>query len=368
MTRTTGTGLAPRTLAGGLRVHPVGIGCWAIGGPGTNLGLPMGWSTASDTASLRGLDAAFELGANLFDTADVYGHGHSERLIGRFLKGVPREQVVLSTKVGYFTGTAEHAYHTGHMRRQLETSLENLGTDRLDIYFLHNADFGPDDRYLAGAIETMRTFQREGLIRAVGMRGPHRYATERVRVPKAERADKHSRFRQLFAAIEPQYLAVRYNALTPAPGPGQVDIFDFAAAHGVSILVNKPLCQGLLTGKHSSGRPPQYGEGDHRLRKAWFTPGALEIIQAGLEPLRERFGASERALVRMALRYCLQRAPHVAVLAGFTTPEQVRQNLTCLGTPLTDEDLAVIRDAGARIQQALDASGEVFLDEKDARR
>lgn len=72
--------LLRRTLACGLNVNPIGIGCWAIGGP-DNLGLPMGWSTAADTASLAGLERAYELGANLYDTADVHGHGHSERLI-----------------------------------------------------------------------------------------------------------------------------------------------------------------------------------------------------------------------------------------------------------------------------------------------
>lgn len=85
-----------RTLTGGLRVHPVGIGCWALGGPDWNLGLPRGWSTANDSASRRGLQTVYALGANLFDTADVYGHGHSERILGQFLRWVPRDQVVIA--------------------------------------------------------------------------------------------------------------------------------------------------------------------------------------------------------------------------------------------------------------------------------
>jgi aryl-alcohol dehydrogenase-like predicted oxidoreductase len=117
------SGLPYRTLAGGLTVHPIGIGCWAIGGPDTNLGLPMGWSTADDAASRRGLDTAYSLGANLFDTADVYGHGHSERLIGQLVTTVPRSSVILSSKVGYFTGTAAHACQPSHIRHQLEATL-----------------------------------------------------------------------------------------------------------------------------------------------------------------------------------------------------------------------------------------------------
>jgi methylglyoxal reductase len=355
--------LARRTLACGLRVHPVGIGCWAIGGPDINLGLPMGWSTAGQTASLRGLEAAYELGANLFDTADVYGHGSSERLLGYLVAGVSRDSLVISSKVGYFAGTAAHAYLPGAMRRQLETTLENLRTDHLDIYFLHNSSFGDSDQYLDGAIEQMHAFQRQGLIKAVGMRGPHRFATDRLAVPRQQREDKYARFRDLFARVRPDYLAVRFNALTPPPPAGQGDIFAFAAEHGVSVLINKPLAQGLLTGKYDPAQPPRFGAGDHRLRKAWFTPQALRMIHDGLAPIRDRFGATPAQLAPVMLAYCLHRASNAAVLAGFTTPEQVRQNLAPPAQPLTEDDLAFIRATAGAIQRRLDQAGEVFLDE-----
>jgi len=360
--------LPRRTLSAGLTVHPIGIGGWAIGGPDHNLGLPMGWSTADDFASRRGLEVAHALGANLIDTADVYGHGHSERIIGDFVRTVPRGSVVLSSKVGYFTGTAAHAYLPSAMRRQLETTLENLRTDRLDIYFLHNADFGPEDRYLEGAIAQMEDFRRDGLIKAIGMRGPHRFATERVTVPKERREDKHARFRHLFTRVKPDYLAVRHNALTPPPPTGQQDIFAFAADRGTSVLVNKPLSQGLLTGKYDPLRPPLFDAGDHRLRKAWFTPHALGIIQAGLRPLRERFGPDPADLVRVALQFCLQHAENAAILVGFTRPEQVTENLSAVGDPLGTDDLDFVRATAGALQRDLDAAGEVFLDEKEATR
>ncbi|MFF5264606.1 aldo/keto reductase [Actinomadura viridis] len=350
-----------RTLAGGLTIHPVGIGCWAIGGPAHNLGLPMGWSTANDTDSLAGLERAFELGANLYDTADVYGHGHSERLIGNFLRHVPRHDVVISSKTGYFAGTAAHPYVPSHMRHQLETTLENLDTDHIDIYFLHTADFGDDDRYLDGALEQMRDFRGQGVIRCIGMRGPHRLATDRLTLPKSQREDKYARFRRLLDRVRPDYLAVRFNALTPPDG-GQ-DIFALAAARGASVLINKPLAQGLLTGKYHPDRPPTFGPGDHRLRKRWFTPQALKIINDGMAPIRDRFGTPH--LARVFLRYCLQQAPNTAVLTGFTNPHQVEQNLTTLGAPLTTAELNFIRSATLAIQRRLDQTGEVFLDEHD---
>ncbi len=357
-----------RTLAAGMTVYPVGIGCWAIGGPDHNLGLPMGWSTAEDSASLRGLETACQLGANLFDTADVYGHGRSERLLGRLVRQVARDSLVLSSKTGYFAGTAAHPYLPSAMRRQLETTLENLQTDHLDIYFLHNSEFGPDDQYLDGAIAQMRAFQDQGLIKAIGMRGPHRFATDRLTIPKQQREDKYARFRRLFSIIRPGYLAVRFNALTPPPPPGQDDIFTFAAAHGASVLINKPLAQGLLTGKYGPGRPPGFGPGDHRLRKAWFTPQALCIIRDGLQPLRDRFGPAPADLAPVMIAYCLHQSGNAAVLAGFTTPGQVAQNLTPPALPLTSADLDFIREAAGRIQRRLDVAGEVFLDEAGASR
>ncbi|ETA00831.1 putative oxidoreductase, aryl-alcohol dehydrogenase like protein [Frankia casuarinae] len=354
---------APRALAGGLTVHPIGVGCWAIGGPDHNLGLPMGWSTADDHASRAGLELAYTLGANLFDTADVYGHGHSERLLGHLVEQVDRDSLVLSSKVGYFAGTAAHAYLPAAMRRQLETSLENLRTDRLDIYFFHTSEFGPDDRYLDGAVAQMREFQRQGLVRCVGMRGPHRYAPDRLIQPRSDRPDKHARFRVLFERIRPDFLAVRHNPLTPPPPAGQPDIFTLAADHHISILINKPLGQGLLTGKHDPRRPPQFGAGDHRQRKRWYTPDALALVERHLAPLRDRFGPSTRDLVRVALAYSLQRADSAAVLVGFTTPDQVRENLTALDTPLSGDDLSFVRATLGQLQQDLDAAGEVFLDE-----
>ena len=348
-----------RTLTGGLTVHPVGVGCWAIGGPDHNLGLPMGWSTADDHQSLRGLETAWELGANLFDTADVYGHGHSERLIGHLVSQVPRDKIVLSSKTGYFSGTAAHPYLPSAMRRQLETTLENLRTDHLDIYFLHNSEFGPDDKYLEVAIGQMRAFKAQGLIKAIGMRGPHRFATDRLAIPKQRRQDKHARFHQLFGLVQPGYLAVRFNALTP---PSRDSVFAFAASHGASDLINKPLAQGLLTGKYHPDSPPAFGQGDHRVRKAWFTPQCLRIIHDGLQPLRDRFGPGPAQLAPVMIAYCLHQATNAAVLAGFTRPEHLTENLTA-PSALTRDDLAFIRDTAAAIQRRLDAAGEVFLDE-----
>jgi aryl-alcohol dehydrogenase-like predicted oxidoreductase len=353
-----------RTLgASGITVPGVGIGCWAIGGPDYNLGLPMGWSTGGDeAAALAGLEMAWELGARLYDTADVYGHGRSERLLGRLVAQVPRSEIVVSSKVGYFAGTAEHGLDPRHMRRQLAQTLDNLGTDHVDIYFLHHADFGQSDRWLVPAAEAMESFKEEGLIRAIGMRGPHRFAPDRLRTPPDRRGDKVARFKAVFDAVQPDVLAVRDNLLTPADR--SEGIFAFAAQRKVGVLVNKPLAQGLLTGTYASSGLGVFGDGDHRLRKRWFTSEAIAIINEGLEEIRALVGHEPGELVRIALWACLDRYSHAAVLVGFTKPTQVRANLSCLGDPPDPTVIAQARSTMAAVQARLDASGEVFLDEQ----
>jgi aryl-alcohol dehydrogenase-like predicted oxidoreductase len=326
----------------------------------------MGWSTAEDAASREGLETAYELGVNLFDTADVYGHGRSERLLGDLLRQVSRSSIVVSSKVGYFSGTAAHGYLPSHMRRQLETTLENLGTDYLDIYHFHHPDFGPGDLHLDAAVAQMRAFQDEGLVRCVGLRGPHRLASERMQLAPDQREDKHARFRRLFATVRPDFLAVRYNALTPPPGPGQEDVFAFAAARGTSVLINKPLSQGLLTGKYGATHPPRFGEGDHRLRKRWFTREALDAVQQELGPLRQHFGSSTADLARAALGACLRFGENTAVLVGFTSPKQIRENVAAVQNQLTADELSLVLTTAQSLQRRLGALGEVFVDEKGA--
>ena len=362
MTTSTRTEPLSRMLgACELKAPALGVGCWAIGGPDFNLGLPMGWGSMDHDRALAGLERAHGLGARLFDTADVYGHGHSERLLGRLVQQVDRAQLILSSKVGYFRGTAPYGYHPMHMRHQLEQTLDNLRTDHLDVYFFHHAEFGENDEHLDAAVETMHQFRREGLVRAIGMRGPHRFALERLRVDRP-RIEKVERFERLFLHVQPDVLAVRDNLLTPQDRQG--NIFTFAERHRCGVLINKPLAQGLLTGSHDPTAPRTYEPGDHRHRKRWFTPAALTIITEGLNELRRHVGNDREALVRIALWSCLDRYEHAAVLVGFTSPEQIEMNLTCLGQPPSAAELTTAREIMGRVQVRLDATGEVFTDER----
>ncbi|MFE4829878.1 aldo/keto reductase [Streptomyces sp. NPDC056672] len=330
--------LAPRHLGRGLWVHPLGVNCAAIGAAADVRDAGRGEQSLDDGHFLEGLRRAVERGATLLDTADSYGQGHSERLIGRFLREYPNESLHLSSKVGRLRGSAPHPYAGRHIHHQLQQTLENLYAEELALYFLDSFDFGPEDRYLGTAIEQMHALRQIGAIQAIGMRGPHASygATLTERVTRAER------FLYLFRLIKPDVIWTRFNALTPAISLGGEDLFSFTARHGVGVVLAAPLAHGLLTGKAVSAAMSTLRTEDACADAVAFSPRSLDAIASGLQLLRDRFGSAPGGLTRLALRSCLQRADHCVVVAGFTSEWQVEENYTCLGEALSDTELSFI--------------------------
>jgi myo-inositol catabolism protein IolS len=310
----------------GLRVSEISLGCWAIGGPAWRDGNPVGWSGADDGESLAGLRRAFELGVNHFDTADTYGDGHSERLVGQFLKDVPRGEVVIATKVGWFRGTAENAYEPAHIRHQFEQSLINLGTDYVDIYYFHHAHFGPQDRYLHGAAEVVQRLKEQGKVRVVG-----------------QSAYSYEDFKRVCPVTQPQVCQFRYHALSPTFDEPQSDLFAWCEAQGCGMVLFSPLAQGLLLDKYDPEHPPTFGGGDIRAVREGFSAEALRALRPRLARLKERFGATTQDLIRVALQYGLARSPSACVIPGFKNARQVAANCAAAGKPLSADDVAFIR-------------------------
>lgn len=159
-----------RTLGrSGIEVSALGFGCWAIGGEWQGAdGQPLGWGKVDDEESVRAVRRALDLGITFFDTADTYGAGHSERVLGRAL-GKRRDDIVLATKWGNVfdedTRTLTGSDHTPEYARcALTASLERLGTDHIDLYQLHLSDLEPG--HAAELRDLCEEFVREGLIRA----------------------------------------------------------------------------------------------------------------------------------------------------------------------------------------------------------
>src|SRR6185436_10808039 len=153
-----------------IHVPAISLGTWGHGGPRvTDSGVSVGWKNHDDALAREALVAAHRAGITHWDTADAYGDGHAEELIGQIWNTVPRADIFLATKFGYVEGPANHPYDPKFMREQAERSLRNMATDVIDLHYFHHCDFGPNDRYFDGALETMHRLREEGKVRFIGL-------------------------------------------------------------------------------------------------------------------------------------------------------------------------------------------------------
>src|SRR6185503_15759992 len=149
------------------RVPAISLGTWGHGGPRvTDDGVSVGWKGHDDALAREALLAAYRAGITHWDTADVYGDGHAEQLIGGVWNKVPREEIFLATKVGWDYGPMKYPYDPEYMRKKFELSLRNLRTDVVDLYYFHHCDFRKN---FDAALEVMHRLREEGKIRFIGL-------------------------------------------------------------------------------------------------------------------------------------------------------------------------------------------------------
>lgn len=330
--------LGVRHLCRGILTHPLGLHC------DVSTGHAPPDQSHRINRFLGGLHRAVEQGATFFDTSDSYGSGHSERVVGQFLREYPDLPLQLSSKVGQIRGSAEHPYAGRHINHQLEQTLENLYVEQLHLYTLDSFDFGPGDRYLGNAIDAMRTLREVESINAIGMRGPF---THYAASPE-EWAAEAERFLYLFRLIKPDVVWTRFNAFTPAVLLEGEDLFSFTARHGVGLVLAAPLAHGVLAGK-SADRSRSRAKMIYP-RRTGAMPPLMEWVDEGLHVLRSHFGEGPGTLTRLALRSCLQRGDQCVVVVGFSNEEQVEENYSCLGDPLTPPELAIVDDVYADLR------------------
>jgi aryl-alcohol dehydrogenase-like predicted oxidoreductase len=284
----------------GVEVSEVGFGAWAIGGA---------WGPTRDEESLAAMHAAVDAGVTFFDTADVYGDGRSERLIGRLLRERP-ERLVVATKFGRRAPLDVAQYTYENLRGWLERSRENLGVDVVDLVQLHCPPW--EVYYEPAVFEACDRLVAEGLVRGYG-----------VSVEKVEQALK---------AIEYPGVAtvqIIFNVFRQRPARL---FFGEAARRDVGVIARVPLASGLLTGKLTG--ETRFASDDHRLfnrHGEQFDVGetfagvdfelGLELVDA-LRPLVPE-GAT---MAQLALRWILGFDAVSTVIPGAKTPGQARAN------------------------------------------
>jgi len=309
----------------------MGMGCWAIGGTWTLNGRPAGFTGIDDAESLRAIHAALDRGVNLFDTAANYGCGHSERVLGRAVRG-RRDRVVIVSKFGYcvdeaaravtpYGRTEERSEVAGYVRSDLEGSLRRLETDYIDVFLLHV--WGLAIEHALAAREVLEALVAEGKIRTYG------WSTDR---PDAIRAFATS---PRCAVVEQQMSVL----------DGNEELLALCEEWNLASLIRGPLGMGSLTGKLAVDST--FPHDDVRRHASWH-PAFRDGRPIGrwldkLESVRAVLTSGGRTLAQGALAWIWGRSGSAIPIPGFRSVAQVEENCGAIRFgPLTPEQMGEI--------------------------
>jgi aryl-alcohol dehydrogenase-like predicted oxidoreductase len=306
-----------------LETSEIGFGTWALGSTW--------WGDVSEDQGERLLNEALELGISFFETGDAYGQGANEELVGRVL-GPHRDRIQLSTKFGYVIAEGRREHSEGErpqcwdgpfVRAALEASLRRLGTDRVDLYQLHNPRMEAIDA--DDCFATLEELRDEGKIRHYGVAlGPAIGWREEGLRAIARRG---------VASVQ-----TVYNLLEQDPGR---DLMAAAAEHGVGVMARVPTSSGLLDDNLSP--ETTFGLGDHRRHRPreWLVEGLQKID-------RVRFlceAGTGRTMAQAALRFILAQPQMTVVIPTITNEDELREYAGAGAvTELTDHELARVAE------------------------
>jgi aryl-alcohol dehydrogenase-like predicted oxidoreductase len=288
----------------GINVSEIGFGGWAIGGLADAGGTPLGWGRTSDDESLAAIRRARELGVNFFDTADTYGFGRSESLLGIVLSR-HRNDVVIATKVGVVrdaNGKLAKDFSRKHISHAVDGSLKRLRTDYIDLYQLHNPTL--DELRRDDIHEAMDRLQEVGKIRFWGVS----VTTPEEGIEIINRGWGYA-------------LQVLYNVLNQAPAQ---ELFPLAKEKGYGIIARVPLASGLLTGKYRADTA--FTKDD--VRQNFLTPKRLEEAIARVDEAKSIIGGTARSLAEGSLRFILANEHVSTVIPGAKNVRQVEMNVS----------------------------------------
>jgi aryl-alcohol dehydrogenase-like predicted oxidoreductase len=300
----------------GMRVSEIGFGAWAIGGPVDVFGLPVGWGVVHDEDSRAAIRRALEIGINFFDTANVYGNGHSEEILGECLAGT---EALVATKVGIARTEKQSIkdFSDAPVREALEASLRRLRRDTIDLYQLHNP---PPDVWKRDEIfRLLDQFKTEGKIRASGVSTST--AEEGIHLIENKKVD---------------CLQILFNILQQEPA---LKVLPLAEKNRIGIVVRVPLASGLLTGKFNVGH--EFARDDNR--RNYLNAQRLGEALQKVERLKDITRDSKHSLSQSALAFLLKFSAISVAIPGAKNPSQVDQNASASDFILEDNVFEQIR-------------------------
>ena len=305
--------------ASGLRVSEISLGSWLTYG-----------GTVEDRAATECIHRAFELGVNFFDTANVYRRGEAERLVGRALREIDRDDYVLATKV-YFPmgeGPNDRGLSRKHIMEQCERSLSRLGVDYVDLYQCHRSD---PDTPLEETLRALDDLVRQGKVLYVGVSEWPAELLDEARRIQAERG-----YHPL-VSNQPQY-SMLYRSI-------EADVVPLSERLGIGQIVWSPIAQGVLTGKYQPGDEPPEGSRatgpDAAFMRAFMRDDVLGAVQR-LRPVADGLGIT---MAQLAIAWVLRLQNVSSAIVGASRPDQVDENVAASGVELGDDVLSAIDDA-----------------------
>jgi aryl-alcohol dehydrogenase-like predicted oxidoreductase len=299
----------------GLRVSRIAFGTWQLGGQ---------WGTFDEDGAIRAIREARELGINFFDTAQAYGFGASERVLGRALRkeiAGDRDSVVIATKGGVLPEGGRDA-SAAYLRQGVEQSLRSLGVETIDLYQVHWPDPNVTAAETAGALQELVD---EGKIRFVGV------------------SNYDARQMAEFAAVRPvETLQPPYHLFRRGI---EVEVLPYTIEHNIGVLAYSPLASGLLTGRFDEST--SFEESDWRAQSSAFTGDTLKRNLAVVRRLADFAEKRGITVSQLAIAWVLARpGVHVAIV-GARSSANIRASAAAADVELSAEDLSLIDELTA---------------------
>lgn len=298
----------------GVKVSSLCLGTMMFGGP------------TNEKDSIRIIHRAMDAGINFLDTANVYNGGESERVIGKAVSE-NRDKWVIATKVHGSMGddVNESGSHRFHIMSAVEASLKRLGTDHIDVYYLHRWDA---TTRIEESLRTLDDCVRQGKVRYIACSN-----FDAWRVCEALWTSKSQSLEE-FVCVQPLYNIVNRDI--------EVELLPFCEKYSLGVVPYSPLARGVLSGKYLPGKEPPEGSRaarkDRRILQTELRDESFEVAQQ-LIPLAEQHG---KTLTQFALSWVLANSTITSVIIGPRTMEQLEDNLGCLDCEITEDDEQVI--------------------------
>ena len=284
----------------GIRISELGFGAWGIGG---NHGKVSAYGSTNDNSSIRAIQRSRKLGVTLFDTADLYGDGHSERIIGKALHA-EREHCIIATKGGFINATGGQDFGKRHLSKALENSLERLNTDYVDIYQMHSP-IHLNSRFFETVADWASKKKKEGLLRAFGISVLN--PEDAFLIPPWAGVD----------TVQANFSFADQRVL-------ELGLFERFRELGIGFLGRSALAKGFLCSKMDIRA--QSGESDHRNN---LTGKTLARLRAARKAFQKHCTAKKSAnMTKEAISFCLSENAVSSVILGVLTAKQATENFS----------------------------------------